>query len=148
MQTFEEYLKQQSAQGAQNLLDANQPGGPGSGKPKPILTNPALVNQAADQQGQQLLGHALQPGEQNAIVAQDHSAETAASNEGDVYLRSLTPQSIARQYILDNNLPEYAQHQVEGFMNTFANMFLTGASGRANTTLGDAAVPTSGGGAA
>jgi hypothetical protein len=150
MQTFEEYLKQQSAQGAANLLDGNQPGGPGStgGKPKPILTNPDLVNQASDQQGQQLLGHALQSGELGAIVNQDHAEETTASNEGDVYLRSVTPQSVARTYILNNNLPEYAQHQVESYMNTFANMFLTGASSRANTSVGDAAVPASGGGVA
>jgi hypothetical protein len=150
MQTFEEYLKQQSAQGAANLLDGNQPGGPGStgGKPKPILTNPDQINQKADAQSAQLLGRSLQPGDLSAIVSQDHAEETTASNAGDVLMRSVTPDSVARQYILNNDLPEYAQHQVESYMNTFANMFLSGASSRANTSVGDAAVPAAGGGTA
>lgn len=145
MQTFEEYLTQQSAQGAANNLDANQPGGPGgAGKSASLrpLSNPAVVNQAGDQTAEGFLGRAMNPTEQAGLLADVHGQEDAALASGDVYLRSVTPQSVAREYILQNNLPEYAQHQAESYMNAFANMFLTGASQRANTSLGDAAVPS------
>jgi hypothetical protein len=140
LETFEEYLSQAAAQGAANNLDANQPGGPGTGKSKAVLTNPALISQQADAMSQQFLGHGMDAQATGNVVGDVQGQEQAASDAGDIYMRSVTPQSVAREYILQNNMPEYAQHQAESYMNVFANMFLSGNSARGNTTLGDAAV--------
>jgi hypothetical protein len=147
LETFEEYLKDAAAQGAANNLDANQPGGPGTGtKRAPLsLTNTADLNQAGDNVSQQFLGHAQSAGQQtdfaNSYHGQEQSAYDAAGQaNGAAYEQPATAADAARQYVLQNNMPEYAQHQAEGFINAFANMFLSGNSSRANTTLGDAAV--------
>jgi hypothetical protein len=127
LETFEEYVKDAAAQGAANGLDKD----PNATNPKraPLsLTNTADLNQAGDNVSQQFLGHAQSAGQQTDF------ANCAA------YEQPATAADAARQYVLQNNMPEYVQHQAEGFMNVFTNMFLPSNSSRANTSLGDAAV--------
>ena len=107
-------------------------------------TSPQDIVMQGDAESQQLLGQSMDGQDQGSLVSAVQGQQQAAFNAGDVYQRSVTPQAVARQYILQNNLPEYTQHQAEGYMNAFANMFLSGQSARANTTVGDAAVATSG----
>ena len=144
LQTFEEYLSQQAAQGAANGLDGNQKGGPGGSQRAPLqLTNDADLNQAGDNVSQQFLGHAMNSGQQSQFSGQYHGDEQAAYDAAagsNDYQAPASAADAARQFVLQNNLPEYASHQAESFMNVFANMFLSGQSTRANTTLGDAAV--------
>lgn len=147
MTTFEEYLAKQAAQGAANQLDMNQPGAPGTGTQRaPLsLTNSADLNAAGDTAGQQLLGHSLDPSQQGQFTDSFHSQEQAAydaagAGDGAAYQAQPTAANAARQFVVDHNLPAYASHQAEGFMNAFANMFLHANSARANTTLGDVAV--------
>lgn len=134
MMTFEEFVKHQAAQGAANGLD--QPPKNNGFK----ATSPADIQMLGDQQSQGMLGHSMNAGDSSALVGAVQGQQESAFNAGDVYMRSVTPQSVAREYVLQNNLPEYAQHQVESYANVFANMFLSGTSARANTSLGDAAV--------
>lgn len=148
METFEEYMKAQAAQGAANGLDLNQPGGPGSSANQraPLsLTNSADLNATGDNVSQQYLGHSLDSGQQGQFVDSFHSQEQSAYDAGGVangaaYEQPATAADAARQFVVDHNLPEYASHQAEGYMNAFANMFLSGNSSRANTTVGDVAV--------
>jgi hypothetical protein len=147
LQTFEEYLTQAAQQGAANGLDQNQPGGPGQGSQRaPLsLTNTADLNQAGDNVSQQFLGHAQSAGQQTDFADSYHGQEQAAYDaagqaNGAAYEQPATAADAARAYVLQNNMPEYAQHQAESYMNVFANMFISGTSARANTSLGDAAV--------
>jgi hypothetical protein len=89
-----------------------------------------------------MLGQSMSNSDQNSLISQVTGEQQQAFNQGDVYMRSVTPAAVAREFVLQNNLPEYTQHQAEGYMNAFANMFLSGASQRANTTVSDAAVGT------
>lgn len=148
VQTFEEYVSQTAAQGTANGLDGNQagaPGGSGGSQRAPLqMANSADLNEALDNTSQQFLGRA-DDAQTGAFTGQEHAQEqqaydAAGNANGAAYEGPASAQDAARQFILQNNLPEYAAHQAEGFMNVFANMFLTGASQRANTTLGDAAV--------
>jgi hypothetical protein len=91
-----------------------------------------------------MLGHSMDNTDQNSLISQVQGEQQAAFNQGDVYSRSVTPQAVAREFVLQNNLPEYTQHQAESYMNVFANMFLGGQSSRAQTSVGDAAVGTTG----
>ena len=140
--TFGDWMQKQVDAAKQDPYSIGNGAGASGGALKPVLDNPALIDQQGNAVAQGELGRSLSNTEQTGLVGQVQSAETAASNAGDVYMRSVTPSSIARQFILQNNLPEYAQHQAESYMNAFANMFLSGQNQRANTSVGDAAVPT------
>jgi hypothetical protein len=107
-------------------------------------TSAVDINAAGDQTSQQMLGQSMDPSQQGALVSDVQGQQQQAFLSGDVYQRSITPAAVAREFVVNNNLPEYTAHQAESYMNTFANMFLNGASSRANTSLGDVAVPVSG----
>lgn len=147
--TFSEFLDAKKTVGNQNgYPGASAPGGAGgAGSSGPTFkgTSPQDIQMQGDQESQSLTGHAMSPGDSQSLVGDVTGQQRAAFNQGDIYLRSVTPQSVARQYILQNNLPDYSQHQVESYMNVFANMFLSGSSSRANTSIGDAAIGTTGG---
>lgn len=143
MQTFAEFVEQQAKSGTANGLDQNQdPGSSGSQRAPITLTDPTEIASAGDQSAQSELGRALSPEEQAQLVGQEHGQEQAqydAAGAGQTNT-SADPSTIARQFAVEHNLPEYAAHQAESFMNLFANMFLTGSSARANTSVGDMAV--------
>jgi hypothetical protein len=145
---FGDWMQKQVDAAKQDPYSIGNGAGSSGGAMKPVLSNPALIDQQGNAVAQGELGRSLSNTEQNGLIGQVQSDETAASNAGDIYMRSVTPSSVARQYILQNNLPEYAQHQAESYMNAFANMFLSGQNQRANTAVGDAAVPTTTGTAA
>lgn len=137
--TFSEFLQNHKTVGNQN----GYPGasGPGGGSTTPFNpSSPDVISQQGDAMAQSELGHSLNQDQTNSLIGQVQGQEASAFSAGDTYLRGVTPQSLAREFIVDNNLPEYASHQAEGFMNVFANMFLGGNSQRANTSLGDVAI--------
>lgn len=142
LQTFEEYVAKTAAQAAANGLD--QPAPPPPRAPLQ-MTNTADLNAGADTQSQQELGRAMSAGDQATFADVYHEQEQSAYDasgvgNGAAYQGAATVADAARQFVLDHNLPEYAQHQAESYMNVFANMFLTGSHARAHTSLGDAAV--------
>jgi hypothetical protein len=141
--TFNQWLAPKDANGNPTFV------GPAGASPQPraplSLTNTADLNQAGDNVSQQFLGHSQNAGQQTDFANSYHGQEQAAYDaagvgDGPSYEQPATAADAAREYVLQNNLPEYAQHQAESFMNVFANMFLSGNSARANTSLGDAAV--------
>lgn len=142
---FGDWMQKQVDAAKHDPYSIGNGGGASGSATKPVLDNPALIDQQGNAVAQNELGRSFDNTEQSGLVSQVQADETAASNAGDVYMRSVTPASVARQYVVDNNLPEYTAHQAEGFINTFANMFLSGASSRANTGVGDIAVPVQGG---
>lgn len=135
--TFNDWMAKQAAAAKQDPYSPGNAGGSGSGFKG---TSPADIQMQADAQSSQMLGHAMGASDSQGVVSDTLAQQQQAFNQGDVYMRSVTPQSVAREYILQNNLPEYAQHQAESYMNVFANMFLSGNSSRAQTSLGDAAI--------
>lgn len=139
--TFSEWLDQQAKISA---ADPNSPGSGGGGSLayRFPFTDPALTAQYGDQQSEQLLGHSLDQGDQAALYGDIHQNEVDQFNamqSGQAHTAK-DPAAQARLFVVNNNLPEYAAHQAEGYMNAFANMFLSGQSSRAQTTLGDVAV--------
>jgi hypothetical protein len=141
--TFNQWLAPKDASGNPTYVG---PAGPGGTPRAPLsLTNQADITAAGDSQSRQMLGHAMDASGQGALVDQYHGQEQSAYDaagvaNGDAYAQPASVQAAARDWVLQNNLPEYAQHQAESFMNAFANMFLSGQSSRAQTSLGDAAV--------
>lgn len=141
--TFSEWLDQQAKLAAQ---DPNSPGNGGTGRSvSPLqLTDPAYLQEQGNQVSDQFLGHAMSDTDQQSLVNDIHG------NEQDVYnaqqagqggtVVNKDPAAQARALVLQNDLPEYAAHQAEGYLNVFANMFLGGQSARAQTSLGDVAV--------
>lgn len=143
--TFSEWLDQQAKLAAQ---DPNSPGNGGGGSSTaPLqLTDPSYLQEQGNQVADQFLGHAMSASDQAGLVSDIHG------NEQDVYsaqragaggaVVNKDPAAQARALVLQNDLPEYAAHQAEGYLNVFANMFLGGQSARAQTSLGDVAVGT------
>jgi len=142
--SFNEWLKKQSAIAAQ---DPNSPGnGGGTSAPPLQLTDPNTIQSEGNQVADQFLGHALSGSDTAGLVSAIHGNERDVYNAqqagqgGEIVNRD--PTSEARAFVVQNDLPEYAAHQAEGYLNTFANMFLGGSSARAQTSLGDIAVGT------
>jgi hypothetical protein len=140
--TFNDWLDQQAAI-AKN--DPNSPGnGGGTARVGTSLTDPALITQQGNSVSDQMLGHSLDQSDQTGLINDVQGSEIASQDAqktgADYTLKD--PAAQARNFVVQNNLPEYAAHQAEGYMNVFANMFLNGASSRANTTIGDVAVGT------
>lgn len=141
--TFSEWLGQQAKLAAQ---DPNSPGNGGAQASTPPLqlTDPNYIAEQGNQVADQFLGHAMPAGQQAGLVSDIHGNEQSlynaqqAANGGTVINKD--PAAEARAFVVQNNLPEYAAHQAEGYLNAFANMFLGGTSARANTTLGDIAI--------
>lgn len=138
--TFSEFLQNHKTVGNQNGYPGAGSSGSGSTGSSFNPSSPDVISQQGDAMAQQELGHSLDQGQTNSLIGQVQGQESADFNAGDFYLRGVTPQSLAREFIVQNNLPEYAAHQAEGYMNVFANMFLGGNSQRANTSLGDVAI--------
>lgn len=147
--SFFEFLQNHKVVGNQNgFPGANSPGGGSGSSATPKTFNPSspdVISQQGDAMAQQELGHSLNQTQTNQLIGQVQGQEANAYNQGDFYLRGVTPASLARDFIVQNNLPEYTQHQAEGYMNALLNMFLSGNSSRANTTVGDVAVGDAGG---
>lgn len=139
--TFNEWLSKQSQLAA---ADPNSPGnGGGAGGAGQVinLSDPNSISASANNSSDQLLGRGFNQDETNSIVSQVHDSEAASQTAaGGSTVTSTDPTAAARNFVIQNNLPEYAAHQAEGYMNVFANMFLSGQSGRANTSLGDIAI--------
>lgn len=143
--TFGEWLGQQAKLAAQ---DPNSPGNGGTAAAVPPLqlTDPASIQEQGNSVSDQFLGHAMSAADAAGLVGDIHG------NEQDVYdaqragqggsVVSKDPAAQARAFVIQNDLPEYAAHQAEGYMNAFAGMFLGGQSARAQTSLGDVAVGT------
>lgn len=140
--TFSEWLGQQAKLAAQ---DPNSPGAGGGVSTPPLqLTDPNYIQQQGNQVADQFLGHAMSGQDTSGLVSAIHG------NEQDVYnaqragqggtVVNKDPAAEARAFVVQNDLPEYAAHQAEGYLNVFANMFLGGQSARANTSLGDIAI--------
>ena len=142
--SFNDWMNKQVAAAKADPYSVGNGGGSASASTGFKATSPADIQLQGDAESQSLLGHSMSAGDTSALVGDVQGAQQAAFDAGDVYQRSVTPQAVARQYVLQNNLPEYAQHQAESYMNVFANAFLSGNSARANTSIGDAAVGTSG----
>jgi hypothetical protein len=132
--TFEEYVKQQAAQGAANGLDLNQPDGPGDKKTAPQYTL-ATAQATGDQVAQNELGHSLTSGQAGTLqgALNDNSAGAFANGQND------DPSSFARNWMVENNMTEYKAHQATAYMNAFLNL-IGGSGTAANVGVGDVAV--------
>lgn len=141
-QTFSEWLDKQSAISKSDPNSPGNGGGSGSVTPGASLTDPALISQQGNSVSDQFLGHAMDQGDTNGLVnaVQGSEISSQAAQQSGANYTLKDPAAQARDFVVQNNLPEYAAHQAEGYMNVFANMFLGGASARANTTLGDVAI--------
>jgi hypothetical protein len=151
--TFDEWLGQEADLASKDPNSpGNKPGSGGAALRAPITyTDPSTLDNAGNTESSQFLGHAMDAGQQGQFVSQfqgnekaqyDAQGQAITGKAGDTgtATRQQNPADAAKQFVVDNNLPEYAAHQAEGFMNVFANMFLSGNSSRAQTSLGDVAV--------
>jgi hypothetical protein len=135
MMTFEEYVKQASAQGAANGLDENQPGGPGTAKAQAPQYTLATAQDKGDAVAQAELGHSLTSDQAGTLqgALNDNSAGAFANGQND------DPSSFARNWLVQNNMTEYKAHQATAYMNAFLNL-IGGSGTAANVGVGDVAV--------
>lgn len=134
---FGQWLQKQVAAAQQ---DPNSPGNVASAKPPgPSLTDPSISAMFGDQQAEIELGHALNSSQQAGLLGAVQGQETSNFQSGQGGGSSYRmPEAIARQWVAQNNLPEYTGHQALGVMLAL----LQGLGGKnvPQTKMGDVAV--------
>lgn len=131
--TFDDYLAAHRnggvATGSINQGGTSVSGG--SGKSVISLTDPAQIREAAQQAAQSALGHVLTGSQLDNFVNQFHAAQTSAESatSGSASMPDLSAQADLYAQTGDN-AQEFANHQAQGYVDTFLNMFLTGQSQR------------------
>jgi hypothetical protein len=98
------------------------------------LTDPAQIQQAAQSAAVAALGHALNKGQLNQFVSQFQSAQTnyqqtPSGGTGTPPDLSAESQAFTQQ---GDNSQEFSNHQAQGYMDAFMNMFLPAGSQRGN----------------
>lgn len=132
--TFSEFLQnnaQMSSDGG--FYDQSGQGGAAAAATQVNLTDPNEIRQAAQSAAQSALGMGLSDDQLNSFVSQFQSAQSGdqSSKAGSVTTPDLS--SDANAFAQQQDPQGYQQHQVQGFQNAFASMFLSGASARPDT---------------
>lgn len=130
--TFDDYLASHRTGGiATGVLNPNGTGATGSGQsaPQVNLTDPTEIRAAAQQAAQASLGHTFTPKQLDAFVNQFHAAQTAAQTSTDA---SVTTPDLSSEALAEAqsgpNAQEFANHQAQGYMDTFIDMFAPSGS--------------------
>ena len=131
--SFKQYLINAAEGGVGGIGMTNNPGGSGSGGMSTVsLTDPAELIAQAQQAAQAALGHALTKDQLNRFVDNFHSAQTAAQHKAGSIYDGMSAPAEADQFVQQNNAQEFSNHQAQGYMDAFMNMFLPSGSQRGN----------------
>jgi hypothetical protein len=131
--SFKQYLINAAQGGAGGLGNVNNPGGTGGTSMSSVsLTDPAELMQNAQSAAQAALGHTLSTDQLNAFVSQFHSAQTNAQHKAGSIYDGMSAPAEANQFAQQSDEQGFTNHQAQGYMDTFVNMFLSGNEARGN----------------
>ena len=134
--SFEEYVNQAAAQSAAN----GQAGGTGSSNPV-LLTDPDTLKRYAQMAAQAALGRNLTADQLSTFVDQFHQQQiSAAGAPGGALVDKNDPRASAIDFVTQQNSQEFGQHQVQGYTDSFLNMFLPNSSAAPNVNVDPTAV--------
>jgi hypothetical protein len=128
-QTFSEFLSNMATTGAQNGINPASPGSSSGSTAHASLTDAPTAAMLGDTQAQAQLGRSLGSDAQSQLLGAIHGQETTDflnGNGGGSSYR--TPEAIARDWVVQNNLPEYTQHQALSYMTDILHV-LAGNTG-------------------
>jgi hypothetical protein len=141
-QSFTKFL---AGEAAANIgINGNVPGSAGSGSSTPILTDPDTLTRYAQMAAENALGRALTKNELTKFVDQFHNEQinsyTQAAGHNGLSAMKDDPRSSAIDFVTSNNQPEFEQHQIQGYADSFLNMFLPSSSAAPNVSVDPQAV--------
>jgi hypothetical protein len=129
---FSDFLRNTAA--ANQGINGNVPGASG-GSSTPILTDPDTLTRYAQMAAQAALGRSLSKQELNSFVDQFHQQQvqsyTDAANHNGLSSMKDDPRASAIGFVTSTNKPEFEQHQIQGYTDSFLNMFLPSSTSAA-----------------
>jgi hypothetical protein len=94
------------------------------------LTDPAELKAQAQSAAQASLGHVLTSEQLGQFVDQFHAAQTDAQHKAGSIYDGMSAGAEANQFAQSSDPQDFANHQAQGYMDTFMNMFLPSGSNR------------------
>lgn len=143
--TADSFTKFLASEAAANIgINGNAPGAGGTGSSAPLLTDPDTLSRYAQMAAQNALGRALTKNELTKFVDQFHNEQinsyTQAAGHNGLSSQKDDPRSSAINFVTSNNTQEFGQHQIQGYTDTFLNMFLPQGSAAPNVSVDPTAV--------
>jgi hypothetical protein len=138
---FSDFLRNTAA--ANQGINGNVPGASG-GSSAPILTDPDTLTRYAQMAAANSLGRSLTKDELTKFIDQFHNEQinsyTQAAGHNGLSAMKDDPRSSAIGFVTTNNQPEFEQHQIQGYTDSFLNMFLPSNSAAPNTPVDPQAI--------
>jgi hypothetical protein len=129
---FSDFLRNTAA--ANQGINGNMSGGSG-GSSTPLLTDPDELTRYAQMAAQNSLGRSLSKQELNSFIDQFHNEQiqsyTDAANHNGLSAQKDNSRAAAIDFVTTNNKPEFEQHQIQGYTDSFLNMFLPSSTSAA-----------------
>jgi hypothetical protein len=130
--SFKQYILDAAQGGPGGLGQTNTPGGSGGGMSSVSLTDPAELMAQAQSAASASLGHVLTHDELSRFVDNFHAAQTAAQHKAGSIYDGMSAGAEANQFAQQSDPQGFANHQAQGYMDSFVNMFLSGNEARGN----------------
>jgi hypothetical protein len=134
-QNFTQFLASEAS--VNRGINGNIPGqsGSGGGSSTPLLTDPDELTRYAQMAAQNSLGRSLSKQELNSFIDQFHMQQiqsyTDAANHNGLSSMKDDPRASAIGFVTSTNKPEFEQHQIQGYTDSFLNMFLPSSTSAA-----------------
>lgn len=131
--SFKQYLANAAQGGAGGYGTVNGLGGSGSGSVSSVsLTDPAELMAQAQTAAQAALGHTMTQEQLNTFVSNFHTAQTNAQHKAGSIYDGMSAPAEANQFAQQSDPQGFTNHQAQGYMDSFMNMFLPSGSQRGN----------------